>query len=236
MTALVGVGLAAGALWWGSQADLGLDSVAALLPPDLRAEECALTTADGGSTTLEPAAAASAMSAAVNGQAYSVAPAGASAAVSVDIDPAVEQGVTCTLRVPRGLPAQSVTASGLTPRAEAVRQAVAEEFGTIPVGGFAPGGVTSGHGPVSKHYDGLAVDFFFRPYEDPAQQRLGWTVVNWLVAHAEQFDIEVLIYDDKIWSTNRSPQGWRQYSHPQGQTDPINRHLDHIHMDVYPGG
>lgn len=154
---------------------------------------------------------------------------------SVDLNPTEPGRITCVVRPKADLQAQQPNEIGLTPRASRVRDAVRERFGPIPDGGFAPRGVSTGHGTRSAHYSGLAVDFFFRPYDDPTQRARGWTVANWIAANAARLNIAVLIYDDRIWSARRSAEGWRPYSHPDGYTDPINRHLDHIHVDVIPG-
>ena len=124
---------------------------------------------------------------------------------------------------------------GLTPRAESLRAAMEREFGDLPLGGFAPGGVRSGHIRGSAHYEGRAIDVFFRPV-NRENQRQGWVLAQWLVAHAEDFDIATVIFADRIWTQRRSPQGWRDYQHPSGNTsNPILRHLDHVHVDVARG-
>src|SRR4051794_4603951 len=46
--------------------------------------------------------------------------------------------------------------SGLTARADAVRRDVVAMFPDQPLGGFAPGGVSTGHMQGSAHYDGRA--------------------------------------------------------------------------------
>ena len=57
---------------------------------------------------------------------------------------------------PQGSPTRA------THRADVVRQELDEVFGDPPMGGFAPGGVSSGHMEGSAHYDGRAVDVFVR--------------------------------------------------------------------------
>ena len=54
---------------------------------------------------------------------------------------------------------------GLTHRAERVRKDMEAHFGNLPLGGFAPGGVHSGHMVGSAHYEGRAIDTFFRPID-----------------------------------------------------------------------
>ena len=125
--------------------------------------------------------------------------------------------------------------SGLTPRTEDVRAALRAAAGRLPLGGFAPGGVTTGHMPGSAHYEGRAIDVFFRPV-DAENSRHGWLVAQWLVAHAADLDVATVIFDDRIWTASASAQGWRPYVPPEGPTrNPVLRHLDHVHVDVVRG-
>lgn len=131
---------------------------------------------------------------------------------------------------------QEIGEDGLTPRARAALDEVTGTFDGLTVGGFDPDGVSSGHIEGSAHYDGRAVDFFFRPHDDPASDRAGWTVAHWLTVHADRLGVATLIYDEMIWTARRSDEGWRPYTHPSGDTtDPTLRHLDHIHLDVARG-
>jgi hypothetical protein len=124
---------------------------------------------------------------------------------------------------------------GLTPRAATLRAAVVEAFGPQQLGGFAPGGVSEGHSEGSAHYDGRAVDVFFRPVTDANRTR-GWSVAHYLVAHAERLAIETVIFDGQIWTARRAVQGWREYDidtsgRPADVVD-ILMHRDHVHVDV----
>lgn len=131
---------------------------------------------------------------------------------------------------------QEMGDNGLTPRAGAVLDEVTAAFGDLPVGGFDPAGITDGHIEGSAHYDGRAVDIFFRPHDDPASDRAGWTVAHWLAVQAHRLGIATIIYDEMIWTARRSDDGWRPYTHPSDNTDdPTLRHLDHVHMDVARG-
>ena len=120
---------------------------------------------------------------------------------------------------------------GLTPRAEAVLAGLEEAFGPQSLGGFAPGGVRSGHIPGSAHYEGRAVDVFFRPVTPEGTAR-GWALAHWLVAHADQYAVATVIFDRQVWTARRSDEGWRPYRHPSGLDDPIRAHEDHVHVDV----
>ncbi len=101
--------------------------------------------------------------------------------------------------------------SGLTARAAAVRRDLEQAFGPQRVGGFAPGGVTSGHMPGSAHYEGRAVDVFFRPVTKRNRAK-GWATAQYLVAHADRLSVNTVIFDGRIWTHRRSIQGWREYS------------------------
>lgn len=132
------------------------------------------------------------------------------------------------------------TDTGLTPRAERVRRQLESVFGPLSLGGFAPEGVTDGHMPGSTHYEGRAVDVFFRPVNEP-NRRAGWAVANYLVAHADRLDVQHVIFDGRIWTSGRSSErGWREYRPdvPEGAsktTKEVLLHRDHVHVDVVRG-
>jgi hypothetical protein len=152
-------------------------------------------------------------------------------------DALVQQGaLACTVGVTRDLPEERPLSSGLTPRADVMRESVREAFGPIPDGGYTPEGIDSGRVPNSAHYDGRAIDYFFRPVGDVQQRERGWLLSHWLVAHGSELEVATVIFDDRIWTARRSAQGWREYVHPSGNTtNEVLRHLDHVHVDVQRG-
>lgn len=128
----------------------------------------------------------------------------------------------------------ALTGSGLTASAQDVREEVAEAFGEVPVGGFEPGGVSSGHMRGSAHYEGRAVDFFFRPI-NPANKKQGWALATWLVANADRLGVVTVIFDDRIWTAGgKADDGWRDYQIPSSSSgdQKILEHRDHVHVDV----
>lgn len=138
---------------------------------------------------------------------------------------------TCSIGAAEGA-AEEPTDAGLTPRAQQALDEMREVFGPQSVGGFEPGGVSAGHIDGSAHYEGRAVDVFFRPVS-PESQRAGWATAHWLVANADRLELATLIFDAQIWSARRSDDGWRPYEPPGGPTDNETLlHLDHVHLDV----
>ena len=144
-----------------------------------------------------------------------------------------DTALTCRVSAAEPAP-EETTGSGLTPRAQEVLDAVRAEFGEVPVGGFAPGGVGSGHGEESTHYDGRAVDVFFRPVTEENLDA-GWVLSQWLVARADALTVQYVIFDDHFWGVRGSGRGWQDYRAPGGSDDPVLRHLDHVHVDVLRG-
>jgi hypothetical protein len=141
---------------------------------------------------------------------------------------------SCVVRHEKEATEQGLNKGGLTPRAAKVRRDFERAVGDQVLGGFAPGGVSTGHQEGSAHYEGRAIDIFFRPVND-RNQRQGWAMAHYLVAHADRLAIEHVIFDGRIWSAGfRSERGWRDYD-PGDR--PGNRatleHRDHVHVDVY---
>lgn len=134
---------------------------------------------------------------------------------------------------------QPMQADGLTARANTVKAAISTAYGTLPLGGFAPGGVSSGHMSGSAHYEGRAVDVFFRPINADNTIR-GWALAQYLVANAARLHIEHVIFDAKVWTAGAdSTRGWHTYTPPDltgnesAATLAILEHRDHVHVDVW---
>lgn len=140
--------------------------------------------------------------------------------------------LTCVEHSPRPTRTQPLTASGLTRAAAQLRTDFEAAFGRSPLGGFAAGGVSTGHVDNSAHYEGRAIDVTMLP-RSARQTARGWLRAHWLVAHAGELSLLSVIWQDHIWTDWASEAGWRDYVHPGGPTtDPTLRHLDHIHMAV----
>ncbi|MBD8870296.1 hypothetical protein IE331_11735 [Nocardioides sp. MJB4] len=144
---------------------------------------------------------------------------------------------TCVVRHDGEEEADDLDEAGLTTRAGRVRRDLEQAFGDLTLGGFEPEGVSSGHMPGSAHYDGRAIDVFFRPV-GPENRRRGWALAYYLVAHAERLEVDHVIFDGRIWgSGRRSEQGWRAYEPDTDGSDAataaVLEHRDHVHVDVH---
>jgi hypothetical protein len=125
--------------------------------------------------------------------------------------------------------------AGLVARAAVVRTDLEARFGSLSLGGFEPSGVSSGHMEGSAHYEGRAIDVFFRPINADNRQR-GWALATYLVANADRLDVKTLIFDDRIWHAgSRSGDGWTDYRVPSSSRGDraILEHRDHVHVDVF---
>lgn len=121
--------------------------------------------------------------------------------------------------------------TGLTARADNVREDLLTRFGDLDLGGFAPGGVSTGHMEGSAHYEGRAIDVFFRPINE-VNRTSGWAVAHYLVGNAARLDIRTVIFDDRIWTAGRD--GWRDYDPPDREgSQEVLEHRDHVHVDVF---
>ena len=116
------------------------------------------------------------------------------------------------------LPAGDCTAappSGVTSSAMAVYEAVCARFPQVTTyGGYRGDG---------EHSDGRAIDIM-------VSGELGWDIANYLLANAGSFGLYDIIYSQRIWTDQRSSEGWR-YMEDRGST--TANHYDHVHVKVY---
>jgi hypothetical protein len=157
------------------------------------------------------------------------------AVITLSLRGYVPGALACTGTLP---PAQrqAMEPDGLTARANTMWDAIKAVFGPLPAGGFMPGGVYTGHVPGSAHYEGRAIDFFYRPITAKTI-RHGWVLAQWLEAHAESLQIATVIFDARIWTPGDwNNRGWGSYNYPEGTTtNPTLLHYDHVHVDVQRG-
>ncbi|WP_460458186.1 hypothetical protein [Angustibacter peucedani] len=131
-----------------------------------------------------------------------------------------------------GIPShEAMGADGLTATTRSTRDLVTEAFDVYDIGGYCPGGCSSGHVSNSDHYTGHAIDVMLTPM-DARHHRLGNAIAAWAVANARSLHIRYVIWDRHIWSTSHADEGWRPYRHPSGGSSPTLNHEDHVHIST----
>ena len=74
----------------------------------------------------------------------------------------------------------------------------------------------------SNHGSGGAIDFM--TYSDSAK---GWAVARYLAANAGAFDVDHIIFEQKIWTP------YKPYWRPMADRGSITaNHYDHVHVSV----
>lgn len=93
------------------------------------------------------------------------------------------------------------------------------------VGGYSCRRNSADEGQTSIHGVGRALDLMIDRVDGSADRR-GDEVARWLIEHAHEIGVQLIIWDGTIWSTLRDSLGThRPY------TGPI-RHTDHLHVEV----
>jgi uncharacterized protein YraI len=108
--------------------------------------------------------------------------------------------------------------SGLTADAIRVHRAVCAKFPSVT----SYGGLRSGDSG-SEHSTGRALDIM-------VSGSLGQEIADWLRANRKALGISELIWAQKIWTVQRSGDGWRAMEDRGGATA---NHYDHVHVSVY---
>ncbi|MBK7822876.1 MAG: SH3 domain-containing protein [Tessaracoccus sp.] len=78
------------------------------------------------------------------------------------------------------------------------------------------------------HPAGRAVDVMIPGYK--SNQDLGWEIAKYYRVNAKKFNINYIIFGQKIWSVQRNGEGWRSMSDRGGDTA---NHYDHVHINTY---
>lgn len=105
--------------------------------------------------------------------------------------------------------------SGVSPNIVKVHQAVCAAFPQISsYGTFRSDG---------EHSQGLAIDIM-------VGGSLGWEIAELIRANYQELGVSYLIYSQRIWSVERSGEGWRGMS-DRGST--TANHYDHVHVTTY---
>ncbi len=105
--------------------------------------------------------------------------------------------------------------SGLTSKTVSVLRKVCATFPNVK----SYGGYRNDSG---YHGQGRAIDIMISG-ED------GWVIAKWARANAKELGVIEVIYSQKIWTTQRSSDGWRSMSDRGSATA---NHYDHVHLSI----
>lgn len=112
---------------------------------------------------------------------------------------------------------------GLTSRAHTLHNAICANYPSIS----SYGGVRAD--PYPAHPSGRAIDAMIPNWSSSSGNALGWSLANWLRANAGTYGISEIIFDQKIWTAQRSGDGWRMMS-DRGSANA--NHRNHVHVAV----
>ena len=113
-------------------------------------------------------------------------------------------------------PDGSGTESGISANAVTMFRAVCNAFPPLTTYG--------GYDAHGEHADGRAVDFMV------SDSGLGNAIAEWARANAGALHIRTIIWSQRIWTPERSSEGWRSMSDRGSATA---NHFDHVHISVY---
>jgi len=109
----------------------------------------------------------------------------------------------------------STVESGVSPNIVKVHEAVCAEFPDITTYGTFRGD--------GEHAQGIAVDIMVSGDE-------GYQVAEFVRKYYQELGVSYIIYSQRIWSVERSSEGWRGMS-DRGST--TANHYDHVHVTTY---
>lgn len=115
-------------------------------------------------------------------------------------------------------PTGSQVEQGLVPNAIKVHRDVCHRFPQITT----YGGVRADALP--EHPSGRALDIMI------PDNATGWQIARYVQANAGRLGVSQVIFDQQIWTVQRSGEGWRGMPDRGGDTA---NHRDHVHVTVY---
>lgn len=143
------------------------------------------------------------------------APAASSSSASSSASRSTNSSSSAAAPAPRAN-ANCPIARGVTPRAAALNQALCDRFPSVRSYGGYRAGDSGAHG------SGRALDVM-------VTGATGTEIANWARANAGAYGITEVIWQQRIWTTQRSGEGWRGMSDRGGATA---NHFDHVHITL----
>jgi hypothetical protein len=114
-------------------------------------------------------------------------------------------------------PSGSSVEDGLTPDAIRVHRAVCHRYPQVKT--YLGLRDSSGY-----HGQGRALDIMI------SDSTVGWDIAKWVRANAKSLGVMEVIYQQQIWTVERSSEGWRGM---EDRGSPTANHMDHVHVSVY---
>lgn len=125
-----------------------------------------------------------------------------------------------TAATPRVFPVNGTGLGGLTANAQRVLAGVLSTFGQITsVIGVRPDA-------IPDHPSGRAIDFMLPSWSSASGIDLGNQVVAYVQAHAAEWNVDYIIFRQRIWFPG---SGWRAMA---DRGSPTANHMDHVHVSV----
>jgi murein DD-endopeptidase MepM/ murein hydrolase activator NlpD len=92
--------------------------------------------------------------------------------------------------------------------------------------------------PTSDHPKGKACDITFGAighFPNKTEKAAGDRLAEWLVANADTWGVNYVIWGGRVWSSARASQGWRPYTGGgiYNPSDATGGHHDHIHLSQH---
>ncbi|WOP19861.1 hypothetical protein [Raineyella sp. LH-20] len=195
----------------GAHRGSGMEAVPAAVPQDISLREMGgVSRSERG---LRPEASQTPSASAMASATPTASPAPASPRPSATSKPtATRKATTSTAST-----AKCGTLTGwLAPNGMKVYQASCANFPYVTsYGGARPG-------DPGEHGTGHAVDIM-------VSGSRGWDIANYMRANASKLGVTEVIYQQKIWTTQRSSEGWRPMADRGSATA---NHMDHVHVTV----
>lgn len=121
------------------------------------------------------------------------------------------------------LPASKGTEAGMQVDGVRVMRATSAKFPDVTtIGGLRPG-------DSGDHGSGRAVDIMVPNFESPEGKALGDQIVDYFQANATFFQVDYLIWQQRIWQNGT-------WSPMEDRGSPTDNHFDHVHVSVTGGG
>ncbi|GAA0626343.1 hypothetical protein GCM10009547_32240 [Sporichthya brevicatena] len=120
-------------------------------------------------------------------------------------------GLTCAFAAPVASE-ESRGRSGLTPRADVMRQGIVDAFGKLTMSTFGPKAKDNPAGAAGRALS-VTVPDTISPVASPVsspvtspEANAGWVVAHWLTARGADYKLDTIAYGDLIWAPTA---GWR---------------------------